>query len=372
MNLKLKGLIIASFCLLLCGIVSSLFISCNKNEEKIVPQRRTLTEAVYASAIVQPDSLYLAYSAVTGILDKNLVEEGTIVVKNQPIAQITNTTPKINTENAKLAYELAKENYEGNTAVLKKIQDEIDAAMLQYNNDSVNFFRQKKLWEQQIGAKIDYDSKKLKFQLSKNKLTLLKSSYNRTEKELETKLNQAKNNYKAALVNTKDFKIKSKINGKVYTLNKKLGELVITQQPVATIGSASNFVLEMLVDETDIVKIVNGQKVIISLDAYKEKVFDGKLSKIYPQKDERNQTFKVEAVFNNPPKVLYPGLAGEANIIINEKEDVLTIPINYLIESNKVKTKNGIIFIKTGLRNMEFVEVIYGLTEETIIYKPDE
>ena len=244
--------------------------------------------------------------------------------------------------------------------------------MLQYNNDSVNFFRQKKLWEQQIGAKIDYDSKKLKFQLSKNKLTLLKSSYNRTEKELETKLNQAKNNYKAALVNTKDFKIKSKINGKVYTLNKKLGELVITQQPVATIGSASNFVLEMLVDETDIVKIVNGQKVIISLDAYKEKVFDGKLSKIYPQKDERNQTFKVEAVFNNPPKVLYPGLAGEANIIINEKEDVLTIPINYLIESNKVKTKNGIIFIKTGLRNMEFVEVIYGLTEETIIYKPDE
>ena len=38
------------------------------------------------------------------------------------------------------------------------------------------------------------------------------------------------------------------------------------------------------------------------------------------------------------PNVLYPGLSGEANIIIAKKENVLTIPKEYLIDGNKVKT----------------------------------
>ena len=58
----------------------------------------------------------------------------------------------------------------------------------------------------------------------------------------------------------------------------------------------------MLVDEVDIVRILKNQEVLISLDAYENQIFKGKVSKIYPKKDERNQTFKVEAVFNESPK----------------------------------------------------------------------
>ena len=39
-------------------------------------------------------------------------------------------------------------------------------------------------------------------------------------------------------------------------------------EPLASIGSATDFVIEMLVDEVDIVKISKDQKVIITLDAY--------------------------------------------------------------------------------------------------------
>jgi HlyD family secretion protein len=140
---------------------------------------------------------------------------------------------------------------------------------------------------------------------------------------------------------------------------------------LASIGSANNFIIELLVDEVDIVRISKNQEVIITLDAYNGAVFNGKISKIYPKKDERNQTFKVEAVFNNPPKVLYPGLSGEANIIIAKKENVLTIPKEYLIENNKVKTDDGIITISTGLQNMEYIEVLSGITKNTSIYKPN-
>lgn len=345
--------------------------SCNDKQEKINPLKRNLTESVYSSVTIQPDSLYQVYSIVAGILDQNLVVEGDLVARHKPIIQIINNTPKLNTQNAKLSLDLARENYNGSAAILSGIEDEIIAATLQYKNDSINFFRQKNIWEQNIGSKVEYDTKKLKYQLSSNNLSLLKSKYYRTKNELNTALKQAENNYKTSLISTKDFTVKSQINGKVYALNKNQGEIISTMEPIASIGSATDFIIEMLVDEVDIVRITKNQKVIISLDAYKDEVFTGKVSKIYPKKDERNQTFLVEALFDKSPKTLYPGLSGEANIVIDEREDVLTIPKEYLIEGNMVKTDDGEVTIETGIQNMDFVEVLSGITEETNIYKPD-
>ena len=152
---------------------------------------------------------------------------------------------------------------------------------------------------------------------------------------------------------------------------KEPGEIVTTMEPLAAIGSATNFIIEMLVDEVDIVQINEAQDVLVNLDAYQDEVFKGKVSKIYPQKDERNQTFKVEAVFENPPKILYPGLSGEANIVVATKNKVLTIPKAYIIDGDKVKTDDGIITISTGLQNMEYIEVLSGISKNTYIYKPD-
>jgi len=124
--------------------------------------------------------------------------------------------------------------------------------------------------------------------------------------------------------------------------------------------------------EVDIIRISKQQQVIINLDAYQDQVFTGKVTKIYPKKDERNQTFKVEATFDTPPKTLYPGLSGEANIIIAKKENVLTIPKNYINNDNKVKTENGFVQVVIGLQNLEFVEILSGITKETYIYKLEQ
>ena len=353
------------------GVLIIASFSCSERQEKINPIRRDLTESVYSSVTIQPDSLYQVYASVAGILDMNLVEEGDLVTKNKPIIQIINNTPKLNAQNAKLSLELARENYNGSAAILSGIGDEIIAATLQFKNDSLNYFRQKNIWYQNIGSKVEYDTKRLKYQLSSNNLNLLESKYNRTKNKLKTALKQAENNYKTSLITTKDFTVTSMINGKVYSLNKNQGEIISTMEPLASIGSATDFIIQMLVDEVDIVKISKNQKAIISLDAYKEEVFTGKVSKIYPKKDERNQTFLVEALFDKAPKILYPGLSGEANVIIANKKDVLTIPKEYLIEGNKVKTDDGEVVIETGLQNMDFVEVLSGITDKINIYKPD-
>lgn len=356
----------------LIGFITIAFIlSCNESREKVLPSKVTINESVYTSVTIQPDSLYQVYAAVGGILDKNFVEEGDSVAKGTSIAQIINNTPKLNTENAKLNLQLARENYSGSNTVLMALRDEIKAAELQYKNDSVNFCRQENLWKQNIGSKIEYENRKLAYELSSNNLRLLKSNYERTKTELKTKLRQAENNYETSLITTQDFNVQSKINGKVYALYKNQGEIINTMEPIAAVGSTNDFIIEMLVDEVDIVKLKIGQTALITLDAYGSKVYSANISKIYPRKDERSQTFKIEAIFTEPPEILYPGLAGEGNIIISQKENAITIPKEYLIDENKVLTEDGIIEIVTGIQDLERIEVRSGLDAETYILKPE-
>ena len=351
-------------------LMGSLLFSCGEEQEKIIPQKMSLTESVYASVTIQPDSLYQVYAAVGGILDQNMVDEGDVVLKGTPLLQIINNAPKLTTENAKLSLQLASQNFSGSSAILKALEDEIQAAILSFQNDSINFFRQKRLWEQQIGSKVEYDNRKLAYELSRNKLNLLRSRYARTKNELQTQVLQARNNYESSQINTMDFTVTSKINGKVYALLKEPGEIVSTMEPLAAVGSASVFLIKMLVDEVDIVKLKVGQKTLVTLDAYPSIVFTAQVAKIYPRKDERSQTFTVEAVFNDPPKTLYPGLAGEGNIIVAEKENVLTIPKTYVIEGNKVRTVNGVVEVSLGLQNLAMVEVLGGIDEHTELLKP--
>lgn len=347
-------------------------ISCGTKKEKILPRVTNITESVYSSVTIQPDSLYKVYASINGILEQNLVEEGDSVVKGAALVQVVNTTPKINAENARLSLDLSQKKFQGSAAVLTSLMDEIRTAKLSLSNDSINYFRQKSLWNQNIGSKIEFDTKKLNYERSKNNVTQLQDNYQRTKDQLQIQLKQAKNNYNSSLVNSKDYTVRSNINGKVYALFKNPGEIVNTQEPLALVGSTNIFLIRMLVDEVDIVKIKIGQKVIVNLDAYNGEVFKAKVSKIYPKKDERNQTFMVEALFDESPQILYPGLSGEGSIIVATKKDAITIPKEFLIDENKVKTETGMVKVIIGLQNMDDIEVLSGISETTLIIKPNE
>ncbi len=352
-------------------VIALLIFSCNPDNKGITPEKTTLVESVYASALVQPDSLYEVYSSVIGILDKQLVEEGDTVSKGQALFQIFNKMPELNRENARLNLQLAQEELSGNAAILDGLEKELHTAKLKFYNDSINFMRQKRLWEQGIGSNAEYDTRKLQYESSLNNLQGLQNSFDRTENDLQTRMKQAENSYQTAIVNTADFTITSKINGKVYAIHKNEGEIITAQQPLASMGKSSFFIVELLVDEVDIVTLKKEQNVLITLDAYSDTVFEGKIDKIYPQKDERTQTFKVDAVFNQMPQVLYPGLAGEANIIVAQKENVLTIPLEYLTDDNTVMTDDGLQEVILGIRNLKKVEILSGIDEHTKIYKPE-
>ena len=126
----------------------------------------------------------------------------------------------------------------------------------------------------------------------------------------------------------------------------------------------------MNVDEVDIAKIQPGQTAIVSLDAYANKSFKAKVTRVIPIMDAKSQSFTVEAAFEEVPEKLFPGLTAEVNIITQVKLQALLIPIAYLSKDNQVITHDGNVTVTPGLRNLEWVEILQGLDAKTEIQAP--
>lgn len=359
--------------LLLQGLLLFVLLlpACQTEEQVQRASYASLTESVYASATVQPDSLYAVYAAVGGIIEEVLVEEGQAVKLRDPLFQLVGRTPILNRENARLTYELSKTNFEGKAAVLADLEQELRTAQLQWRNDSTDYARQQTLWGKGIGTNRELESRELAYAVSGNKVKTLQNQLDRTQKELQTQVQQAANSLASRAEQADNYVVSSRIHGKVYRLLKKTGESVSAQEPMAYVGSAEQFMLELQVDEVDIARVQLGQTVLVTLDAYAGEVFEARVSQIVPSMDQQLQTFLVKAEFENPPAVLYAGFGGEANIIISEKQRALTIPLELLADANSVMTSEGLRQVETGLRTLDRIEILSGLDTNTVLLKPE-
>lgn len=346
----------------------------NRNDRSATkPMVSTITESVYASVKVKPLQSYSPQSVRSGIIKKIYVQEGDDVRVGELVFEITPTID-VNSQlaDAKITLEEARSNYQGENSLLRNIKLEIKLAKEQVSLDSVNLERQKRLMSQNIGRKVDFDQVKLKYTNSKNQLALLTQKYAQKETTLKNNYRKALNMTKTGTSQIDDFEIRSKINGKVYSINKEEGDFISPQEKFGEIGSFEDFRVEMDIDEVDITKVELGDSVIVLLDAYDDEVFLAKITRIFPMKNEISQTFRVESEFIEKPPKLYYGLAGEANIVVSTRKNSLVIPTEYLLPSNRVLTDKGEISLKVGMKNLDFVEVLSGIDTTTVLIKPEE
>ena len=347
--------------------VTFLFFGCQEAQKGIKAEYRDLTEAVYSTITVQPRNSYKVYPKLGGIIEEVLMDEGKSVKKGDLLIKITDNISDMNVRNAELKYEIAKETFRGESTQLREIEALISSARTKVLNDSINYQRQKRLWEQNIGSKLELDNRKVAYDLSKNEWNRLVNSYDRAKKDLERQMEIAGNTLQISKSKDKDSKVYAKMDGMVYSLAVEVGEAVTPQSAMAVIGSETDFILSLLIDEVDISKVFLGQQVILSLDAYPDDVFEAKISMIYPEKDERSLTFRVDAEFVTKPERLFKGLSGEANIVIHQKNNVLTLPSEYISEENMVNTDQGLIQVSTGSKSLEYTEIISGIDSSTVI-----
>lgn len=347
-----------------------IFTSCSEERESIKVESSEIIESVYSSVVIEPVDMYKVNSLVTGYIDKINVSPGDNVEAGDILFHIRDVQGFSNANNARLSYELAQKNYSGDINFIDEMKLDLNNANLKRQNDSVNYDRNKLLYEKNILTKVELEQSELVYQASKNNYLALKNKLKRMERELKTSLEQAKNNYDASLSRSEDAVIRALISGKVYDVYKEKGEFVSVQESVAIMGAADKFKIKMLIDEVDITRIKKGQKIVVTLEAYKSKSFVAKVTHITPKMDSRTQTFEIEGVFVETPPELYMGLTGEGNIVIKEIEKTLIIPREYLINENEVETENGVVKVKTGIQSLSHVEILSGLKEGEKVYKP--
>jgi HlyD family secretion protein len=351
-------------------ILSLFLFSCKKEREKIYPRYMPLTEAVYASGKIKSLNEYKVYSTASGLLKNKKVKEGDIIHEGQIIAEIQSDVSDIKLNNSQTLLKQAEKNYSSDSPILLELKSQIESAKFKMENDSSNFFRYRDLLKQGIGTKADVEAREVMYKTSKNNYLAAGKRYINTKEQLETDYKNANSQAQISYSTKNDFEIRSMINGKVYALYKEVGEMINPQEPVALIGDAKQFFIELAVDELDINKVKIGQKALITMDTYGEKVFNAVIKKIYPLLDSRTQTFTVEAEFVDPPQNLFPGLTAEANIIISESKKSLVIPSGFIFAGDSViLEKGGKHKVKTGLKNLQYVEIISGIDSTTAVYK---
>ncbi len=350
-------------------LASLVLFACSKKEESISPSRGNITESIYASGTIKSVDQYQAFVSISGIIEEIYVQEGQEVEIGTPLLRVSNETQKFNLENAKLTA-----NYNdlaNNQGKLIEAEAFAQTAKAKLKLDSSLFARQKTLWAQQVGTRVEFEQKELNYQSSKANYVSAHQRYLELKRQINFSAAQTKKNVQISARQSDDFILKSQVKGTVFNLLKEKGELVSPQLPIAVLGNTSQYILELQVDENDIFDVKIGQKVAVTFDAYKNQVFEASVTKIATIMNERNKTFLVEAHFTKAPAKLYPNITFEANILLRQKENALILPRNFLKNDSIVTLKNGESkIVKTGLMDFQKVEIVSGLTQQDQVVKP--
>lgn len=136
--------------------LSIILFACTGKEEKITPVIGPISESVYASGTIKSKNQYEAFVTVNGNIDQIFVAEGDTIKRGTAILSIANRAQELNRENAKISASFADIN--ANQGKLTDATLLIATARDKVSNDSALYFRQKSLWKEGIGTKVEFDN----------------------------------------------------------------------------------------------------------------------------------------------------------------------------------------------------------------------
>ena len=157
---------------------------------------------------------------------------------------------------------------------------QLQQAELQMKNNEIEYNRLKGLYEVGALSKSDLDAIELAYKVSK-------TSY---ENLLENSV------------------LRSPVEGVITARNYDEGDMYTMTAPLFAVEQIIPVKLLVAISESDYSKVHKGDEVEIVADALADKVFTGKINKIYPTIDPATRTFTVEILVSNPKKELRPGM----------------------------------------------------------------
>src|SRR4051812_20123613 len=347
-------------------------------------EKGDLAKSVVATGKVEPIIKVEVKSKASGIVKKLLIDAGDRVKKGQLLAQLDKDEIQAQVEQSRAALEAAE-------ASLKGAEADYERAKVDAEGPDVPLL--KRAYERAVGmekagvvstsaledAQKNYEMALNKQNVSKAQLLVLKAKVAQAQGQLgQDKANLAQLEEQLSYTD-----IESPLDGVVLSRDVEMGDAVSSilvlgssATLVMTLGDTSEVYVKGKVDESDIGKVYLGQPARIKVESFKDKTFNGKVTKISPMGVDKDNvpTFEVRVSINNPGGELKAEMTANAEVILDEHKNVLQIPEGSIIydkdrkasvEVPDPKGKDGQrkVAVNIGISNGAKTEVLNGLKE---------
>lgn len=197
-----------------------------------------------------------------------------------------------------------------------------------------------------------------------------------TDKNIE-QLEKEIQRYNGKLNNIyKGHTVYSPIAGTVLKVEVSNDDVVDRSTTLITIANLDGMEVVLSIDELDILNLEIGQTATLKSDVFEDEFFTGKISNISLEGNSQNgvTTYSVTVSLDDRKKLM-SGMNVSVNILVENKQDILTVPIESLIKTMdgyivKVKGKDGAVAdvkVETGSKDKYNAEIISGLKEGDIV-----
>ena len=336
--------------------------------------KEDLTAVVTASGEIKPKVYVNIGANAFGKITHLYVKEGDRVKKGQMLATIENVQPEADVNANKAALNSAQTDFVAAEAAVNTGVAELRQAEAEYERAGLDYNRNKALYDQQLIAKSDYDTKKAAFDTASAQLNQAKAKLSQARAQQDSANMHIKQNA-ANLTRVTDVLSKTEysapFDGVITNLPVREGETVVIGiqnapgSTLMTIADTSIITAEVMVDETDIVNVKLGQAADVTIDAIPKQHFKGVVTEIgnnavirstgvstaqSTSSSQEAKDFKVVVTLENPPDNLLPGLSTTARITTATRNGVLAIPIQALtvrqradLDTDKKKDKGKLV-----------------------------
>ncbi|HZE26262.1 MAG TPA: efflux RND transporter periplasmic adaptor subunit [Terriglobales bacterium] len=347
-------------------------------------EKGDLAKSVVATGKVEPITKVEIKSKASGIVKKLYVDAGDRVKKGQLLAELDKEEIEARVAQAHAQVEASEASAKGSEADLERAKVDAegpDVPLLKRAYD-----RAQGMAKEGVVSASALDDAQKNYELALNKQNVAKAQL----LVLRAKIGQARAQVAQDHANLKQLEeqlgyttITSPIDGIILSRDVEVGDAVSSilvlgssATLIMTEGDTSEVYVKGKVDESDIGKVYMAQPARIKVESFKDKTFNGKVTKISPMGVEKDNvtTFEVRVSINNPGGELKAAMTANAEIILEEHKNVLQIPEGSIlydkdkkasveIPDEKGKEGKRKLAVNIGISNGAKTELLNGLKE---------
>lgn len=361
-----------------------------KPDNKIDPskiasiERGSIARSVVATGKIEPRSTVEVKSKASGIVKKLYVDYSDYVHQGQILAELDKENLQAALRESKANLQAAQAAEESSHAALERNKVDAEGPDMPFLKTAME--RARELHKQGLVAKNSVEDAEKAYQMALNKQSsaLRTLAVSRAEiTKAKAVVAQATAALERASEDLRNSTIISPIDGLVLSRDVEVGNavssiLVLGSEATLlfTLGDISDVFVRGKVDQADIGKVYLTQPTRITVESFRDKKFNGKVYQISPLGVEKENvtTFEVKVSIANPGRELKAQMSANAEIILEEKPNVLLVPEAAIIYDKDRKATVEVpdaaaekgrkkVPVKLGISNGVKTELVAGLNQ---------